>query len=104
STLFEGSIERSAYRVFDVPATSIAIGLGNEMGACMVMLGAYIGVTGIVQLASAVEGMRQSLPPYRRQHAGANEEALHAGHDATNQLTTGARAWQAQSALSGGTR
>ena len=47
----------------------------------MVMLGAYAGTTGIVEQASLVEAMRQSIPSYRTQHIESNERALLAGWD-----------------------
>jgi 2-oxoglutarate ferredoxin oxidoreductase subunit gamma len=47
-------------------ATSVATDLGNPLG-------------GIVEQASLVEAMRQSIPPYRTQHIEANERALLAG-------------------------
>ena len=62
-----------------LPATTVATDLGNPLGGSMVMLGAYAGVTGIVEQASLVEAMRQSIPSYRTQHIEANERALLAG-------------------------
>ena len=47
----------------------------------MVMLGAYAGTTGIVELDALIEAMRESIPPYRTQHIEANERALRAGWD-----------------------
>jgi len=62
-------------------ATTVATDLGNPLGGSMVMLGAYAGTTGIVEQASLIEAMRQSIPPYRTQHIEANERALVAGWD-----------------------
>lgn len=92
SSLFEGDIDRQALQVFDVPVTDMAADLGNPMGAAMVMLGAYAGVTGLVRVEAAVQGMRESLPPYRQQHAAANERAIRAGAQAVEQLAT--PAWE----------
>jgi len=72
---------RAAVTVLRVPATNVATDLGNPLGGSMVMLGAYCGTTGIVDLASLVEAMRESIPPYRTQHIEANEKALRAGWD-----------------------
>jgi 2-oxoglutarate ferredoxin oxidoreductase subunit gamma len=91
SSLFEGDIDREALEVLDVPATDMAAELGNPMSAGMVMVGAYAGVTGLVSVDAAVEGMRESLPPYRQQHAAANETAIRAGADAVEPLA--ADAW-----------
>jgi 2-oxoglutarate ferredoxin oxidoreductase subunit gamma len=69
----------AAVTVLRVPATNVATDLGNPLGGSMVMLGAYGGTTGIVELSSLVEAMRESIPPYRTQHIEANEQALRAG-------------------------
>lgn len=91
SSLFEGEIDRDAFRAYDVPVTDMAAELGNPMSASMVMAGAYASITGLVSVDAAVEGMRESLPPYRRQHAPRNEAAIRAGADAVEPLA--AAAW-----------
>lgn len=65
--------------VIRVPATNVATDLGNPLGGAMVILAAYAATTGIVELASLVDAMRESIPPYRTQHIAANERALRAG-------------------------
>jgi Pyruvate/2-oxoacid:ferredoxin oxidoreductase gamma subunit len=67
--------------VHRVAATEIAAELGNLLGGSMVMVGAYAGVTGLVGIDALVDAMRASIPPYRVQHADANERALRAGWD-----------------------
>jgi Pyruvate/2-oxoacid:ferredoxin oxidoreductase gamma subunit len=62
-----------------IAATDIATGLGNPLGGSMVMVGAYAALTGLVGLDALIEGMRQSVPPYRTQHIAANERALRTG-------------------------
>jgi Pyruvate/2-oxoacid:ferredoxin oxidoreductase gamma subunit len=64
-----------------VAASEVAAELGNPLGASMVMVGAYAGVTGIVGIDALVDAMRASIPSYRSQHADANERALRAGWD-----------------------
>ena len=64
-----------------VPATNVAADLGNPLGGSMVMLAAYAALTGIVERDALVEGMRESIPPYRTQHIEANERAIAAGWD-----------------------
>ena len=91
-TVFQADVDRDRYRVFDVPATTLAHELGNPLGASMVMTGAYAALTGLVGIDAAVEAMRQSVPSYRQQHVAANETALRAGHDAVEQLA--APAWE----------
>jgi len=80
------------YQVVRVPATEIAAGLDNELGASMVMVGAFTRITGLVGIDAAVEGMRQSIPSYRTQHVAANEVALRAGFDRAESTTV--PAWE----------
>jgi len=91
STLFEGELDREQLRVFEVPATALAAELGNVMTASMIMTGAYARVTGLVGLDAAIEGMRESLPPYRQQHIEANSRALRAGFESMQEQA--APAW-----------
>jgi Pyruvate/2-oxoacid:ferredoxin oxidoreductase gamma subunit len=92
SSLFEGELDRDVYRVFDVPVTDIAAELGNSLAASMVMVGAYAAITGLVTLDAAVEGMRESIPPYRRQHVDGNEQAIRTGFASVARLA--APAWE----------
>lgn len=85
-TTFETPLDEGRYRVLRVAATDIAIDLGNEMGGSMVMVGAYIGVTGLVGLEATIDAMRESIPPYRKQHISANEVAIRAGFDTVEPL------------------
>jgi Pyruvate/2-oxoacid:ferredoxin oxidoreductase gamma subunit len=77
----EGRPDPARFEVVEVAATDIAARAGRELAQTMVMLGAYTRVTDVVAVGSLVDGMRQSLPDYRRQHAAANEEMIHAGYE-----------------------
>ena len=91
SSLFEGELDRARWQVVEVPATDLAIELGNAMGASMVMTGAVAGLTGLVGLDAAIAAMTESVPSYRRQHVATNEQALRTGFDAVEHLA--APAW-----------
>jgi 2-oxoglutarate ferredoxin oxidoreductase subunit gamma len=80
--VFAAEIDRSAHRVFEVPAGEIATQIGSPLAASMVLVAAYARLTGIVGLDALVAGMRESVPPYRRQHLESNEKALRAGFEA----------------------
>jgi 2-oxoglutarate ferredoxin oxidoreductase subunit gamma len=82
SSVFDGPLDRQRWNVVDVAATDIATELGNPQGVSMVAAGAYAHVTGVVGLDALIAGMHDALPPYRAQHAPANEVALRAGWDA----------------------
>ncbi|MBV8982868.1 MAG: 2-oxoacid:acceptor oxidoreductase family protein [Acidimicrobiia bacterium] len=90
SSLFDEPVEMP--RVFEIPATQVATEqLGNPMAVSMVATGAYVALTGLVSLDSAIAAMEESLPAYRRQHAAANAAALQAGADLVDALA--APAW-----------
>jgi Pyruvate/2-oxoacid:ferredoxin oxidoreductase gamma subunit len=86
STVFDRPFDRASYVVVELPATDVAVGLGNIMAASMVMIGAYAAVTELVQLDALVDAVVASLPPYRARHAGLNQDALRAGHDAAPEV------------------
>jgi Pyruvate/2-oxoacid:ferredoxin oxidoreductase gamma subunit len=95
SSLFEEPVDVA--RVFAVPATEVATEeLGNPMAVSMVATGAYVAVTGLVALDSAIAAMEESLPAYRRQHAEGNARALRAGAALVDPLA--APAWPAVTA------
>jgi Pyruvate/2-oxoacid:ferredoxin oxidoreductase gamma subunit len=80
STLVEADIDRDSIHVVDIPATELAATeLRNVMTQSMVMTGAYLALTGLVGLESAIEAMRDALPSYRKQHGDLNERALRLG-------------------------
>ncbi len=66
-------------RVLEVPASDIAIEVGNLMAAAMVMTGALAAATGLVGLTSLLDASASALPAYRSQHAALNDGALRAG-------------------------
>jgi 2-oxoglutarate ferredoxin oxidoreductase subunit gamma len=82
STVFEGSFDRERFTAVDVPATDIAVELGNIMTASMVMLGAYCSITDVVGLPALDGAVEASLPSYRTQHVARNIQAIRAGFDA----------------------
>ena len=66
----------------EIPATDLAVDLGNIMTASMVMLGAYVAATDMVSFDALDAAVAESLPPYRTQHVALNVAALAAGRDA----------------------
>ncbi len=74
-----GQTDVPGARVFDVAASEVAADLGSPMSAGFVLLGAYVAVTGLVDVESAVRAMRELIPAYRTQHLEANERAIRAG-------------------------
>jgi 2-oxoacid:acceptor oxidoreductase gamma subunit (pyruvate/2-ketoisovalerate family) len=93
--VFAAPLDRERLRVFEVPAAAIAKELGSPMVAAMVMIGAHARITGLVGIESLVAAMRESVPPYRRQHVETNEKALRAGFA---HAQPAAPAWAAEAA------
>lgn len=81
SSVFEASVDRDEFQVFDVPATRIADELGCPMAASLVLLAAFTNLTSAVSLETLIEAMAESLPVYRQAHREANERALRTGMD-----------------------
>jgi Pyruvate/2-oxoacid:ferredoxin oxidoreductase gamma subunit len=75
------ALDRTHCTVIDVPASDLAVDVGNVMTASMVMLGAYAAVTDIVALGALEEAVAAALPSYRTQHVALNVDALRAGHE-----------------------
>src|SRR2546430_7270609 len=63
---FEQPLDEAQYRVFRVPATDIAAGLGNELGGGLGLARADAGSPGLLGLGPPREPMRQAVPPHRR--------------------------------------
>jgi 2-oxoglutarate ferredoxin oxidoreductase subunit gamma len=80
-SVFLGDIGRSDLLAVEIEASATATGLGNPRGCSMVALGALSASTGLVGVESLVAAAEEVLPPYRRQHAAANAEAIRAGFD-----------------------
>jgi Pyruvate/2-oxoacid:ferredoxin oxidoreductase gamma subunit len=84
---FGTRLDADGLRIHRIPATEIAAELGNQLGGSMVMVGAYVAITGLVGLDATITGMRDSIPPYRTQHIVANEAAIRAGYDHVERLS-----------------
>ena len=82
TSVFEGHdrLAENDWHVVGVPATDLAVDVGNIVNASLVMVGAYAAATGIVGLDALGAGLDRSLPPYRRQHLPTSLAALEAGH------------------------
>jgi 2-oxoglutarate ferredoxin oxidoreductase subunit gamma len=68
--------------VVELPATDLAVDVGNIMTASVVMVGGLAALTGLVTLDALLEAVPQALPPYRTKHVELNRDALRAGFDA----------------------
>jgi len=78
SSLIERSTEREDITAVEVPANEVAMELNNPKGANMVILGAYLGATGAVDIEE-IEALIQKTFAAKPKVVEANIEALHRG-------------------------
>jgi len=79
SSIVDPAAVGDAHRVVALPVTEMARELGAPQAAGLIILGAFVAVTGVVDHDRLVSAMTSLLPPYRKQHAEANARALAAG-------------------------
>ena len=89
STVFEGPLPTELKSVTGIPATALAIDLGRKQVAAMVLLGAYLAVTGLVELQAVKAAVPEALPSYREKLARLNQEALDAGFTVGRECVAG---------------
>ncbi|MFW6249499.1 MAG: 2-oxoacid:acceptor oxidoreductase family protein [Alkalispirochaetaceae bacterium] len=79
SSLIEESPRRGDIELLEVPANDIAIELGVDKAANMVMLGAFLGATALFTLDETVKALGKVFAPSKAQFLPKNEEALRKG-------------------------
>jgi 2-oxoglutarate ferredoxin oxidoreductase subunit gamma len=79
SSLIDNKTSRDDLKAFYIPANEIALELGNAKAANMVMLGAYVGLTGAVKIESIVEALKKVFGPAKSHLVPLNEQALTRG-------------------------
>ena len=67
------------HRRVSVPASRIALEVGNPMTMGLALLAAFTSITGVVETQSLMAAMRSVVPAHRRQHVEYNERAILAG-------------------------
>lgn len=86
SSLIDPDTVRQDCQVFLVPANEIAEKNGSARTANMIMLGVYIGLTGVVAVESLIDSLPQILPPHRHEFIPMNEAAILEGVDTARSL------------------
>ncbi len=84
SSLIETEVTADGIHVYPIPANEIAVELGNSRIANMVMLGALIELTKIVNIESVLESLKKVLPERRHNLIPLNEQALRKGAELVN--------------------
>ncbi|MGM0396094.1 MAG: 2-oxoacid:acceptor oxidoreductase family protein [Bacillota bacterium] len=82
SSLIEKKATRDDINVYYIPANDIAIKLGNPKIANMVMLGAYIEITGAIKIESVYEAFGKVFGETKAHLLPINKEALQKGAEA----------------------
>ena len=85
TSLFTDPVAGDRWRVHGIPATRLATECGSALAGALVLVGAYVALTGIVAFDALWSGLDASLPERRRQHRELNERALRAGFAALPQ-------------------
>ena len=79
SSMATKKAERKDIDAFYVPATSAAAEMGSEQVANMIMLGAFVAATGVVELESVMKALKMILPERRHNLLPLNRQALEKG-------------------------
>ncbi len=79
ASLFAEPIEGDHWHVYGVSATQLASESGSALAGALVLVGAFVRLTGLVAFDALIAGLDASLPERRRQHRELNERALRAG-------------------------
>lgn len=79
SSLIDNKPTRDDIKAYYIPANEIALELGNSKAANMVMLGAYIKLTGAVKQESVMEALKKVFGSSKAHLLPLNEEALTRG-------------------------
>ena len=81
SSLIDKKAERDDIEVYYVPASDIANELGNPRVANIVMLGAYLKVTGLVMPETCIAQLKESFGERRAHLIPINEQAIEKGKE-----------------------
>lgn len=92
SSLAGESPRRKDIRVHRIQAGELAVRAGLDRAANMVMLGAYLEVTGILSPESVIQALEKVLPPHRRDTLPANRRAMQEGSRAVRSEARKSRA------------
>jgi 2-oxoglutarate ferredoxin oxidoreductase subunit gamma len=80
SSLVKEDIKRPGVKVLKIPANELAAGLGNVRVVNMVMLGAYLRLSGAASLKNVEKAMDETLPARNKALLPMNMAALKEGY------------------------
>lgn len=79
SSLVDQASERDDIIVVYVPATAMAVEMGNSRVTNMILLGAWAVATGVVTTEQLAQALADHLPESKQKMVGINKEALRRG-------------------------
>ncbi len=79
SSLIDSKATRDDITAYYIPANEVALELGNAKAANMVMLGAYLALSGAVKQESVLEALKKVFGPGKAHLLPLNEQALTRG-------------------------
>jgi len=79
SSMIDRPVQRGDIRLYEIPANEIANSLGNIKVANMVIIGALLEITGVVEVDSVVECLQKVLPASKPHLLVINKRALEMG-------------------------
>ncbi|MGQ9677383.1 MAG: 2-oxoacid:acceptor oxidoreductase family protein [Chloroflexota bacterium] len=82
-SLISQPVTRTDINVLEVPANDVAVELGNDRLANMVVLGAVLAATNVVPLEMVVAAMKKNLTGPKASLIDANEAAIRRGMELT---------------------
>ncbi len=82
TTLVQNRPLRGDIEVFEIPATTIAEKLGNLRAANMVMIGAFVRESGLVNINTVLDNLGEIFGARRKKLVKINQKAIQAGYDA----------------------
>ncbi len=85
SSLIDPGYTRSDVRIYEIPANELAVELGNTRVANMILLGAFIELTGALSIDSVIESLKKVLPEHRHNLIPLNRQALEKGVELAKQ-------------------
>lgn len=81
SSIIKEETRRKDVDAYYIPAVEIAFEEGNEMGANMVFLGAYVALTGSISLNGIFKNIDRSFTGRKAKYAASNKALVKRGYD-----------------------
>lgn len=89
SSIVTKKTHRDDVRVYEVPAVDIALKAGNDRGTNMVMLGAYLALTGSVSVEAVNANIEKSFTGKKAKYAESNKALVKKGYDYIKEVYDG---------------